>query len=127
MDRIAFYISYISTYGSQVVLTEVVESERGSNYVRNLHEVHSVFRRIKTSFFEESSSSSPDIGERRRRDDLEVKMECVEKHWAAFKAALGAAENGDGSSLPDFGRNASSPEVSVREMFPPANSLWTKF
>ena len=108
-------------------MTEVVESERGSNYVRNLHEVHAVFRRIKTSFFEESSSSSPDIGERRRRDDLEVKMECVEKHWAAFKAALGAAENGDGSSLPDFCRNASSPEVSAREMFPPANSLWTKF
>ena len=103
-------------------MTEVVESERGSNYVRNLHEVHSVFRRIKTSFFEESSSSSsPDVAERRRRDDLEVKMECVEKHWAAFKAALGAAENGDGGSLPDFCRNASSPEVSAREISPPAN------
>ena len=44
----------------QVVLTEVVESERGANYIRNLHEVHAVFRRIKTSLEEECSSMDAD-------------------------------------------------------------------
>ena len=44
----------------QVVLTEVVESERGANYIRNLHEVHAVFRRIKASLEEESSSLDAD-------------------------------------------------------------------
>ena len=99
----------MSQHSSQVVLAEVVESERGANYIKNLHEVYAVFRRIKTSF-EESSSLVTE-----RRDDLEVKIESVEKHWAGFKAALGAAENGSGGgSLSDFCGNASTSEVRVR-------------
>ena len=84
-----------------------MESERGSNYIRNLHEVHAVFRRIKISFKEESSSSSSlEVAAK----ELEVKIEGVEKHWSAFKAALEAVE--DGGDLPDFCLNGASPEVS---------------
>ena len=89
---------------------EVVESERGANYIKNLHEVHAVFRRIKTSF-DEATSAAPSSADCSRRD-LEVKLESVEKHWASYKAALGGA-GGGGAGLMDICGNASTPpEVS---------------
>ena len=108
-------ISFLKTL--QVVLTEVVESERGANYIKNLHEVYAVFRRIKTSFEESSLSTlSGDLEvNSRSTSDLEVKFEVVEKHWAAFRAAVGAADSGGGGSLPDFCGNATTPEVSDRK------------
>ena len=87
---------------------EVIESERGANYIKNLHEVHAVFRRIKASFDEATPApSSTDCG---RRRDLEVKLESVEKHWASYRAALGGASGG---ALVETCGNVSTPPPEV--------------
>ena len=67
-------VQFLDINVPQVVLTEVVESERGANYIRNLHEVHAVFRRIKTSLEEESSSLDADERSRFQGTDYPYKI-----------------------------------------------------
>jgi hypothetical protein len=76
-------------YYTQDVLQDVVESERGSDYIKNLREIYAVFKRIRLSYDEADDLTPNDVVLENLGDELEA----IEKHWTALKSSIAPAHN----------------------------------
>jgi hypothetical protein len=76
-------------YYTQDVLQDVVESERGSDYIKNLREIYAVFKRIRLSYDEADDLTPNDVVLENLGDELEA----IKKHWTALKSSIAPAHN----------------------------------
>jgi hypothetical protein len=68
---------------------EQFESERGSDYIKNLREIYAVFKRIRLSYDEADDLTPNDVVLENLGDELEA----IEKHWTALKSSIAPAHN----------------------------------